>query len=257
MENINIANNFVYSIITTLVTGIVNVAYPLIIGIIFDSSIMGHFSILFSWVALLAIPISNGIAPSITRFTAAENKNKSKQILKTGIQTTSIYGILVLAIFPLIGLLVLDMKILDLILIIGLILSTIFHYVFRRYLQGLEQLPESGELLIITKSLKDVMVLYKYGYTSVAPQSENATIPKPLMEDLKKRFKHIIVFFDYDNGGIKGAEALCKRYNLNKVFISKHYLDIYSIKDISDFAKEMSKQKTIELLKELFNGKTK
>lgn len=139
MENINIANNFVYSIITTLVTGIVNVVYPLIIGIIFDSSIMGRFSILFSWVALLAIPISNGIAPAITRFTAAENKNKSKQVLKTGIQTTLIYGILVLTIFPVIGLLVLDMKIIDLILIIGLILSTIFHYVFRRYLQGLEQ----------------------------------------------------------------------------------------------------------------------
>ena len=65
------------------------------------------------------------------------------------------------------------------------------------------------------------------------------------------------MFFDYDEGGIKGAKTLCEKYNLNKVFISKHYLDIYSIKDISDFAKEMSKQKTIELLKELFDGTTK
>ena len=55
-------------------------------------------------------------------------------------------------------------------------------------LQGLEQLPETGKLLIITKSLKDVMVLYKHGYTSVAPQSENATIPKQLMDNLKKTF---------------------------------------------------------------------
>ena len=120
-------------------------------------------------------------------------------------------------------------------------------------LQGLEQLPETGDLLIITKSLKDVMVLYKHGYTSVAPQSENSIIPTVLMEHLKTRFKEIIVFFDYDEGGIKGAEALCKKHDLKKLFISKHYLEIYGIKDISDFAKEMSKEKTIELLKELFD----
>jgi len=121
-------------------------------------------------------------------------------------------------------------------------------------LQGLEQLPESGDLLIITKSLKDVMVLYEHGYVSVSPQSEISIIPTPLMEHLKTRFKKIIVFFDYDAGGIKGAETLCKKHDLPKVFIDKHYLEIYGIKDISDFAKEMSEQKTIELLKELFDG---
>jgi len=122
-------------------------------------------------------------------------------------------------------------------------------------LQGFEQLPESGDLLIITKSLKDVMVLYKYGYTSVAPQSETASIPIVLMNHLKQRFKKIIIFFDYDEGGIKGAESICGKHDLEKTFISKHYLDIYGIKDISDFAKEMSEQKTIELLKELFDEK--
>ena len=121
-------------------------------------------------------------------------------------------------------------------------------------LQGLEQLPETGDLLIITKSLKDVMVLYKHGYNSVAPQSENSIIPTVLMEHLKTRFKKIIVFFDYDEGGVKGAESLCKKHDLEKLFISKHYLEIYGIKDISDFAKEMSKEKTIELLKELFEN---
>ena len=120
-------------------------------------------------------------------------------------------------------------------------------------LQGLEQLPNKGELLIITKSLKDVMVLFKHGYSSISPSSENTTIPKPLMDNFKKRFKNIIVFYDYDEGGVKGAEALCAKFNLNKVFIPKHYLDIYGIKDISDFAKEMSEEKTIELLKELFD----
>jgi len=121
-------------------------------------------------------------------------------------------------------------------------------------LQGLEQLPESGKLLIITKSLKDVMVLHRHGYASVAPQSENSIVPMVLMEHLRTRFEKIIVFFDYDEGGVRGAETLCKRHDLEKIFIDKHYLDVYGIKDISDFASEMSKEKTIKLLKELFDG---
>jgi len=150
LENINITHNFVYSIIVTLISGLVNTVYPLIIGLVFDSSTMGKFSILFSWVALLAIPISNGIAPSVTRFTAAENKNKSKQILKTGIQIAIIYGILIGAIFPIIGSLFFDMLFSDLILIIGLILSTIFHFIFRRYLQGLEKFKKLVKIEIIS-----------------------------------------------------------------------------------------------------------
>jgi len=122
-------------------------------------------------------------------------------------------------------------------------------------LQGFKQLPESGELLIITKSLKDVMVLHQFGYPSIAPQSENSSIPKKAMDELKKRFKRIVVFFDYDNGGIQGAEKLADKFELNKVFISKHYLDIYGIKDISDFVKEMGLTKTKKLIKELFHDK--
>lgn len=121
-------------------------------------------------------------------------------------------------------------------------------------IQGFEQLPESDNLLIITKSLKDVMVLRKYGYTSIAPQSENATIPKPIIDHLQTRFKNLIVFFDYDKGGIAGADKLCEKYNLNKVFIPKLYLDMYNVKDISDFRKEMGDKKTKQILKELFDN---
>ncbi len=122
-------------------------------------------------------------------------------------------------------------------------------------LQGLQQLPEKGDLLIITKSLKDVMVLHRFGYTAVSPQSESASIPKGMIDHLRTRFKKLVVFFDYDEGGIKGANKLKEQFGLDVIFIPKHYLDIYGIKDISDFAKEMSETKTIKLLKELFNEK--
>lgn len=121
------------------------------------------------------------------------------------------------------------------------------------YLQGYEQLANNGDLLILTKSLKDVMVLSKFGYNSIAPQSEQTAIPKNIMEELKERFKEIVVFFDYDEGGVEGAKKLCEKYELKSVFVPKQYLDIYRIKDISDFVKEMKEEETIKLLKDLFN----
>lgn len=121
-------------------------------------------------------------------------------------------------------------------------------------MQGLEQLPETGELLIITKSLKDVMVLYDHGYIAVAPQSEQSPIPKSIMENLKSRFKKIIIFFDYDEGGLQGAKKLSEKYDIPSIFIPLHYLEIYGAKDISDFKKEMGENKTSKLLKELFDG---
>ncbi len=44
-------------------------------------------------------------------------------------------------------------------------------------ISGFEQLPEYTDTLIITKSLKDVMVLHEMGYAAIAPQSEGAFIP--------------------------------------------------------------------------------
>ena len=120
-------------------------------------------------------------------------------------------------------------------------------------IQGYEQLQNNGDLLIITKSLKDVMVLSELGYASIAPQSEHASIPTSIMKEMKARFKNIVIFFDYDEGGVKGAEKLSEKHDIPYKFISKHYLDLYDIKDISDFRKEMGEEETINLLKDLFN----
>jgi len=120
-------------------------------------------------------------------------------------------------------------------------------------IQGLEQLVDKGELLIITKSLKDVMVLHELGYNAIAPQSELSGIPKIIMDHLKLRFQNIIIIFDYDEGGIQGAKKLSEKYSIKQKFIPKHYLDLYCIKDISDFIKEFGKEPTLEMLKELLD----
>ena len=121
-------------------------------------------------------------------------------------------------------------------------------------IQGIEQLPAEGDLLIITKSLKDVMTLYELGYNAIAPQSEQSLIPTSIMTYLKYQFLIIVILYDYDEGGIEGAKKLSEKYNLKSLFIPKHYLDLFNIKDVSDCIKEMGINKTKELIKILTNG---
>jgi hypothetical protein len=105
--------------------------------------------------------------------------------------------------------------------------------------QGWEQLPWVGELLIITKSLKDVMVLYKMGYAAIAPQSENSTIPKKIIDELKQRFTRVVILFDNDTAGRDAAIKLAEKHDLTYIYISLDKLLLYNVKDISDYVKEL------------------
>jgi DNA primase len=96
--------------------------------------------------------------------------------------------------------------------------------------QGWKQLPETGELLIITKSLKDVMALYELGYNSVAFGGETS-YPQEEINILKSRFKQIIVFYDNDIAGIKGMKEIYKRFKLPYWYIPTSYIE----KDATDF----------------------
>lgn len=61
-------------------------------------------------------------------------------------------------------------------------------------IQGANQLnPKGGDLLIIQKSLKDVMCLYNFGIQSIAPCSENLFIKDSLLEKLKNKYQRILV----------------------------------------------------------------
>lgn len=118
-------------------------------------------------------------------------------------------------------------------------------------IQGWEQLPDNGDTLVITKSLKDIMVLSHFNIASIAPHSEVSLIPKEVIDEAKKRFKRLVVFYDNDESGKEGAERIKNEYNLETIFIPTHYLDIYNVKDISDFVKEFGIDKTKELLNEI------
>ena len=103
-------------------------------------------------------------------------------------------------------------------------------------IQGYEQLPQKGDILFITKSMKDVMCLHEMGYPAVSPSSESTFLPKDVLEQLKTRFKRIIILFDRDTAGVKRSRKLSRETGLEAIFINKKF----KAKDISDAVKANS-----------------
>lgn len=113
--------------------------------------------------------------------------------------------------------------------------------------QGYKQLPKEGKLLVITKSMKDVMCLAGFGIPAIAPNSENIFINDKMLEDLKRRFKYIVVFYDNDRPGLRNMIKIRKSHPELKYF----WIPLeYGAKDISDFYKKYKRYKTSEFIKE-------
>lgn len=117
--------------------------------------------------------------------------------------------------------------------------------------QGYDQLPEKGDLLILTKSMKDVMCLSSLGYNAIATHAEGHLFNPDFFRHLSGRFNKIILFYDNDETGIKTAEKISTIYNLKTIFIPYNNLNI---KDISDYYKHYGIEKTIKMLNEKLNN---
>lgn len=117
-------------------------------------------------------------------------------------------------------------------------------------IQGFNQLPEKGKLLIITKSMKDTMCLNSLKLCACAPNSENLFVSDNILNNLKSRFKYIVVFYDNDLPGI---------HNMNK--IKRNHRDLiyfyiprkYKAKDISDFRKKYGRYKTVQFINNIIS----
>lgn len=114
-------------------------------------------------------------------------------------------------------------------------------------IQGYEQLPKKGKLLVITKSLKDSMVLDSLSIPSCSPNSETQFISDTILNELRERFENIVVLFDSDLTGITFMNKLKKKYpDLIYTWLPRST----GAKDISDFYKLNKRKKTIQLIKE-------
>ncbi len=122
----------------------------------------------------------------------------------------------------------------------------------RTIFQGWDQLPERGEFIIITKSLKDVMVLRTLGFISAALQNEITSIKDTVARELYERFNKVYILNDFDLTGVKGANNLRKKYGFTPIFLQSFSTRNNGFKDISDYRKdhtaEQSKNKINKLI---------
>lgn len=111
------------------------------------------------------------------------------------------------------------------------------------FLQGYSQLPPSGDLLIITKSYKDVMSLYSFNLSAVAPQSESQIINQEQYEILSSRFHNIISLGDNDSSGRRFLNNHKRHYNTPS-FLFPWTME----KDFSDNVKRFGKDRIQEII---------
>ena len=103
----------------------------------------------------------------------------------------------------------------------------------KKVLQGYHQLPKTGNLLVITKSMKDVVAMHGYGIAAVSPNSETLFIEDKKLEEFKQRFKHILVLYDNDRAGLHNMWIIRKQHPE----LNYYYMPWYLSKDFTDSIK--------------------
>jgi hypothetical protein len=114
---------------------------------------------------------------------------------------------------------------------------------------GLKQLPEYGDILIIEKSVKDMVITSLLGYPTLSLGSESTFVPEHVWEDLKRRFKRVYIHLDNDLAGYCNGKRFTEKYGANCIYNPKGLP-----KDSSDFVEEYNLNELNNLLKTLMYG---
>lgn len=121
---------------------------------------------------------------------------------------------------------------------------------------GWEQLPKTGDTLIITKSRKDIMsIVDVLDIPSTGLQNE-MILPKPqVVQELITRFKDIYVLYDNDydkdlNYGVEFGRKFADEFYLSQIIIPS----FYKSKDFSDLVKNHGQKVAKEAYKDMVNN---
>lgn len=121
-------------------------------------------------------------------------------------------------------------------------------------LQGWNQLPETGENLIITKSYKDVICMRTFGIHAVAPMSESIMITEEQYEELNNRFFNIYSLMDRDRAGMRMSQILRKKYDIQPLLFPTDgilFRQKGEPKDFTDHKRDYGLQYVLELIEEV------
>jgi hypothetical protein len=120
-----------------------------------------------------------------------------------------------------------------------------------------EQQMHRDDVLIITKSLKDVMTFRTFiDCDAISPQNEGVIFSKEKLTYYKERYKWIYLVFDYDPAGIAASkqfedEGIAIRWVSKKQYTVNNKVKVKD-KDISDYTKNNGLVAGFKRVKELF-----
>jgi len=112
------------------------------------------------------------------------------------------------------------------------------------YLQGTDQLKYDKKYLIITSSLKDLMVFRQLGIgniEAIAPDSENTIISRNLLDKITSNYTKTFVLFDNDQPGINSMKKYQEMYGFDYIILDME-------KDLSDSVKKYGIEKVRAML---------
>lgn len=118
-----------------------------------------------------------------------------------------------------------------------------FYHNNGKLVQGWEQLPDHGEIVVVTKSLKDVMLFSRFNLPAVAPQSESILLSNDTLVELHSRFDKVVIVYDQDRAGII-ALLKYRKLGLTVFMLPKKW----GAKDMTDFYAKYGLDKTSELI---------
>lgn len=111
------------------------------------------------------------------------------------------------------------------------------------------KVPASGPILCICSSLKDAICLWSNsGIPCIYIQGEAFRMSDTAVNNLKKRFKKVLICFDNDEAGLIDAQKLSQQTG----FINVVLPSFEGGKDISDAYKVMGKEKFKQIIISLF-----
>jgi hypothetical protein len=145
-----------------------------------------------------------------------------------------------------------------------------FNQCTAEYIQGLEQCTGLGDKLLVTKSLKDIVVYQSHAnewIDMIAPQGEGYKWDLKIIAWILDTYSEIIVVYDYDAAGIKGASlleiSLKTHSNYRGNSIKVKYVSTVQVnkrgkvqvvdKDIADFRLVRGEKQTVDKVKEILS----
>ena len=115
---------------------------------------------------------------------------------------------------------------------------------------GLENIVDC-DVCIITKSLKDYIVLRKiYKYVCAVQNEGSGCFSEENVKYLKENSKIQILNFDSDVAGVKNSQKLTKQFDFDYLNVPKQYLE----ERINDFA-DLARMHGLEIVKTIINEK--